>query len=100
RAYALGEGDALLATNPWYEELAPEAERRQALWREFLLGEDAKEEIVRKGDWVLGSEAFRRRPRQEDGRPVPRGRGRRSQSRQTGGKSSFMPQGEAGQGQR
>jgi putative transposase len=76
RAYALGEADGLLAPNPWYQELASAAERRQALWREFLLGEDAKEEVVRRGDWVVGSEAFRVRQRQQAGRPVPRMSGR------------------------
>jgi hypothetical protein len=32
--------------------------RTETLWREFLLGADAKEE-VRRGDWVVRSEAFR-----------------------------------------
>jgi putative transposase len=76
RAYALGEADRLLATNPWYEALSPDQGRCQALWREFLLGSDAKEAEVRRSDWVVGSEAFRRRMRQAAGRPAPRQRGR------------------------
>src|SRR5437660_12021518 len=58
RAYACGEADALLAANPWYEQLAADPPRRQALWRAFLLGPDAHEEAVRRQDWVLGSPPF------------------------------------------
>jgi putative transposase len=76
RAYALGEPDSLLAENPWYEALAPQPARRQALWRAFLLGEDPKEEAVRRNDWVVGDDAFRRRVWQQAGRPAPRPRGR------------------------
>jgi putative transposase len=81
RAYALGEGDPLLAANPWYEALSPEAARRQALWRDFLLGDDPKEEAVRRDDWVIGGAAFRRRMQRCRARPAPRGRGRPSQGR-------------------
>src|SRR5262249_19655757 len=38
RAYALGQRDALLAINPWYEQWSPEPERRQLLWQEFVRG--------------------------------------------------------------
>jgi putative transposase len=76
RAYALGEADALVAPNPWCEALSPEPGRRRELWREFLLGEDAKEEAVRAGDWVVGGAAFRQRLRRQRSRPVPRGPGR------------------------
>jgi len=78
RAYALGEPDALLAPNPWYEALSPELARRQGLWREFLMEVDPKEEDVRRSDWVVGGEAFRRRMRESAGRPAPRRRGRPS----------------------
>ena len=76
RAYALGEPDALLAPNPWYEALADEAGRRQARWREFLLGDDPQEAAVRGEDWVVGGTAFRRRMQRQQARPAPRGRGR------------------------
>src|SRR5262249_39626032 len=76
RAYALGGRDPLLADTPWYRELAEEAGRRQQLWREFLLGDDPREAAVRQGDWAVGDDAFRRRMRQEHGRPAPRRRGR------------------------
>ncbi len=62
RFYARGQSNALLAPNPWYEALAAERDRRQTLWREFLVGEDVKEEAVRRADWAVGSEAFLRRP--------------------------------------
>jgi putative transposase len=88
RAYALGEADALLAANPWYEALSPEAARRRVLWREFLLGEDAKEAEVQRSDWVVGGEEFRRRMRQAAGRPAPRRRGRPSR----GPESRIIPQ--------
>ena len=76
RAYAWGEVDALLAPNPWYDELSADPARRQQLWREFLLGEDPKEAEVRRPDWVVGGEEFRRRMQQAAGRPAPRPRGR------------------------
>ena len=76
RAYALGEADLLLAANPWYEALATEPARRQTLWQEFLLGEDPKEETVRRDDWVIGGAAFRRRMQRRRARPGPRRRGR------------------------
>jgi putative transposase len=76
RWYAMGEPDALVAENPYYLELSPAIERRRQLWREFLLGEDPREEAVRRGDWAVGDDRFRRRALQELGRPAPRGRGR------------------------
>jgi putative transposase len=76
RAYALGEANTLLAENPCYVELASEAERRQQLWREFLQGEDPREEAVRRGDWAIGDEEFQRDWAHTHGRPSPRPRGR------------------------
>jgi hypothetical protein len=58
RAYTLGEPNRLLATNPWYDQLAMRAARRRQLWREFLLGEDPKEEVVLRQDWATGGERF------------------------------------------
>ena len=77
RAYVLGEEDPLLAPNPSYLDLAATPKRRQALWQAFLLGEDPKEEEVRRGDWVIGDEAFRARMDHRAARPQPRQRGRR-----------------------
>jgi len=57
-------------------ELAPRLSRRQELWRAFLLGEDSREEEVRRDYWVLGEPAFRSRLRSATGRPAPRKRGR------------------------
>ena len=68
--------DALLAEHAEYLALSPDAERRQELWREFLLGDDPHEEEVRRDDWAIGSDDFRRRVVQLQGRPVPRRRGR------------------------
>jgi putative transposase len=84
RAYAWGEADALLASNPWYEEWSPEPARRQQLGREFLLAEDWKEAEVRRQDWIVGSAAFRWRMQQAAGRPAPRRRGRPSRVPGTG----------------
>jgi putative transposase len=81
RVDALGEPDPLLTANPWYEELAATGERRQELWREFLLGEDAKEEAVRRAEGVLGSDEFRSDCRRARARVVPGGRGRRRKQR-------------------
>jgi putative transposase len=78
RAYALGAADPLLAENPWYQQLAPDAARRMELWRSFLLGEDPKEPEVQRLDWTVGGTAFRRRMRSTRGRPELRARGRPS----------------------
>jgi putative transposase len=80
RAYALGEVNELLAANPWYEELSPEPTRRQALWRQFLMGEDLREKELRRDDWVVGAETFRGQMAQAAGRPARRGRGRPSRA--------------------
>lgn len=75
-AYALGSVDELLAANPWYEALGATPSDRQQRWQAYLLGEDAREEAIRRGEGVLGDEAFRQRVWQVHGRPSPRGRGR------------------------
>jgi putative transposase len=76
RAYAQGAYDGLLAENAWYREFGADAGDRQQRWREFLLGEDLREEVVRRGEWVIGSDAFRGRMQRLQARPAPRGRGR------------------------
>ena len=75
-AYALGKNDRLLSTNPWYDGSASSTEVRQARWREFLLGADAKEAQVRREDWVIGGKAFRQRMERRGARSAPRRRGR------------------------
>jgi putative transposase len=72
RAYALGERDELLTVDPYYEELGAEPAIRQERWREFLLAEDPKEEVVRRQDWLVGDTDFRRRTREWRGRPLER----------------------------
>jgi putative transposase len=74
-AYALGVEQALLSYNVWYQDLAPDATRRQQRWREFLLGDDPQEDAIRRVDWVEGSEAYRRRMQRAEARPARR-RGR------------------------
>jgi putative transposase len=75
-AYALGRTDALLAENAEYLGLSPDPLRRQQRWREFLLGADPREEVVRRDDWVVGDAEFRQRVLVAQGRPAPRRRGR------------------------
>ena len=75
-AYALGKSDPLLTEGPCYLELSPDPARRPELWREFLLGEDVREAVVRRQDWALGDDDFRQRMAQVLGRPAPRRRGR------------------------
>jgi len=72
----LGQTDSLLAANPWYERFAETAVIRQRRWREFLVGEDPREEEVRRAEGVLGPEAFGRRFADRHGRRVERRRGR------------------------
>jgi putative transposase len=76
RAYALGVADPLLAENPWYLELGSEPAVRQQRWRQFLIGEDPREEVFRRSDWAAGDDDFAGRLRTSRGRPVPRRRGR------------------------
>ncbi len=75
-AYALGRPDPLLAENAEFLALAGDAAGRQRIWRDFLRGEDAREEQMRRGDWAIGDDDFRLRARLEQGRPAPRRRGR------------------------
>lgn len=76
RFYALGESNPLVDEDPYYRELSEAPERRRQLWREFLMGEDVREEAVRRDDWAIGDDDFRLRVRDEMGRPAPRRRGR------------------------
>jgi hypothetical protein len=76
RAYASGQPDPLLTMDPNYMELSPQAERRQRLWREFLLGEDPREGRIREGDWAIGDDDFQKQLAQALGWPTPRRRGR------------------------
>jgi putative transposase len=75
RAYALGEADDLLDENPCYQAWSDPLDRRRRLWQEFVVGEDAREAEIARGDWALGDAAFRTRLAQVLGRPLPRPRG-------------------------
>ena len=90
RAYALGVPDPLLSYNVWYRELAADDEGRQRRWREFLLGDDPKEELVRQGDWLIGEDNYRRRMQMPEARPTPRWRGR--PRKPPAGAEGFFPQ--------
>ena len=76
RAYALGEHDPLISEDPMYLEMSPNPERRQQLWREFLVAEDPRERTIRQGDWAIGDDGFRSQMSEVLGRPVPGRRGR------------------------
>jgi len=80
RSYALGEPNALLTEDPCYLELSRDEDRRQQLWREFLLGDDAREVEIRRSDWAIGTANFRRTMATVLGRPQPRRRGRPSKA--------------------
>jgi hypothetical protein len=71
--YALGRADVLLAENAEYIALSDRPESRQERWREFLLGTDARDPVVRHADWAIGDESFRLRAAQELGRPARAG---------------------------
>jgi putative transposase len=75
-AYALGKPDALLAENAEYLGLACSADQRQETWQRFLLTDDRREAMVRRGDWAIGDDEFRQRVLLEHGRPAARRRGR------------------------
>jgi hypothetical protein len=84
-AYALAVADPLLSYNVWYQSLGADAGQRQQRWREFLLGDDPHEELVRGGNWIVGDEAFRRRMQQSAARPARRrGRSRKAPHNQEG----------------
>jgi hypothetical protein len=70
RYYALGEADALVTESPCSTELSPDLERRKQLWRSFLMAADAREEVVRRGDWAVGDESFRQQMGLLLGRPI------------------------------
>jgi len=88
-AHALGVADPLLSYNVWYQSLGSDAQERQQRWREFLLGDDPHEELVRRGDWVIGDEAYGRRLQRTAARPTRRrGRPRKPPPGQEG----FVPE--------
>jgi putative transposase len=92
RAYALGEENPLLHYNEynvWYRGLGATSEERQARWREFLLGDDPHEEEIRRGDWVEGDGAKRRRMQQEGAWP---GRRRGRPRKAPLGEEGYFPQ--------
>ena len=74
--HATGAANALVTESAEYHELASEPEVRQECWRRFLLGDDPREQAVRRGDWVIGDKAFCLQVSQARGRPIPGGRGR------------------------
>jgi putative transposase len=76
RAYASGAADPMLADNTYYLELGHEGASRQRRWREFLMGEDPKEQAFLRADWVVGDETFQKRLQVHQGRAVQRRRGR------------------------
>jgi hypothetical protein len=82
--------DRLLAYNVWYQELAAEPALRQQRWREFLLGDDPKEELLRRHDWIVGADAYRRRMQVPEARATRRWRGRPRKPPQ--GAEGFFPQ--------
>jgi putative transposase len=71
RYYALGQPNALLAEDPCFTELSPDPNRRQVLWREFLLGEDMRESVIRRQEWAIGDADFCRALAAVTGRPLP-----------------------------
>jgi hypothetical protein len=82
RAYALGEANALLGVNPYYQELAADAPGRQR-WQELLLGKDLREVMVRRGEWAVGDAAFQQRLATVQGLPALRRRGHPRKQRPT-----------------
>jgi hypothetical protein len=72
----LGKPDPLLVENAEYLGLASSAVQRQETWQRFLLADDRRETMVRRGDWAIGDEEFRQRVLLEHGRPAARRRGR------------------------
>jgi len=84
RVHATGAADPLVTECAEYHESASEAQDREERWRGFLLREDPREQAVRRGDWVIGDDAFRLQVSQARGRPAPRGRGRPRKSSKPG----------------
>jgi putative transposase len=85
RFYALGASDPLVTEDRCYTELSPDLQRRRALWQDFLMGEDVRAEVSRRGDWAVGAEDFRKRLAAVLGRPAPRRRGRPRKAHATAG---------------
>jgi hypothetical protein len=56
--------------------MGPDDGSRQRRWREFLMHEDPKEQLIRRADWAVGDEAFEKLLRGYRGRAVQRRRGR------------------------
>ena len=68
-SHARGVADPLLSYNVWYQSLADDAGQRQMCWRALLVGDDAHEEAVSRGDGTVGADGFRRRMQRSAARP-------------------------------
>jgi hypothetical protein len=60
-AYALDTRDALSTANAEYLRLASSPDQRQETSQRLVLADDRREATVRRGDWAIGDEQFRRR---------------------------------------
>ena len=76
RAYTCGEPDTLVTEDPCCVEWSPDASRRQSLWRQFLLGEDLRDAVIRRQECAMGALDFCWRLAIAMGPPLPRRRGR------------------------
>jgi putative transposase len=76
RRWSSGVADPLVTESAEYLSLGSEPRERQEQWRRFVLGEDPLEKDVRREDWAIGDEEFRRAVALARGRPVGRKRGR------------------------
>jgi putative transposase len=88
-AYAAGVADPRLCYNVWYRGLADDAALRQQRWREFLLGDDPHERVVRQGGWTIGDDGYRRRMQQAGARP---GRRRGRPLKPPAGEEGYFPE--------
>ncbi len=59
RAHATGSVDPLVTDSAQYHKLASEAQDREERWCGLVLGDDPREQAIRRGEWVIGDDAFR-----------------------------------------
>jgi hypothetical protein len=61
RTVTLSWPDPLLAENAEYLSLASSAAQLQETGQQFLLADDRRVAMMRRGDWAIGNEVFRQR---------------------------------------
>lgn len=75
--YCIGKADTIVTESPYYHDFGRDNNERRAKYRKFLENFNEKEErLFRNCEYPQGSEEFKHRLIRENGRYIPKSRGR------------------------